>query len=389
MSMNRRTFLHSGAAALGAASVPEIARAQFIPGQYQQQLTIGVNAPLTGDRAAAGREIVNGVQGAIDYTNRFGGTLRTAFALRTFDDMDALAQSIVNVQFASADSTIIAMIGGFDGPLIAASLGAYENAQMPLLVPGSTDDSVTARGYRNVWRLPTKDSTEGQLAAQFIGKREKPKVTIAVSQDGDYGQGVAQGFLNQSKSSGMTSYVYLFPFDKPNYAAAAKEIVAKAPDYVYFCGLTGPMGPLVPALRTAGYKGKFGASQGFFNEPTLQKYADAFTGGIISTSLPPLDLAPDVANAYGDFRSRYPVTALSAFAYAAAQIVINASRRTGATNRLTTMTAFQAPSSYTTMVGQFQFAPTGDPLDPLVYFYTVADGKFKFIAPSHATPFVL
>lgn len=388
MSMNRRTFLHSGAAALGAASVPEIARAQFIPSQYQQQLTIGVNVPLSGDRAAAGRDIVNGVAAAIDYTNRFGGTFRTAFNLRTFDDMDALAQSIVNVQFASADSTIIAMIGGFDGPLITASLQAYQNAEMPLLVPGSTADSITARGYRNVWRLPTKDSTEGQLAAQFIAKREKPKMAVAVTQDGDYGQGVAQGFLNQSRASGMTSVAYLFAYDKPNYAAAAKEIAAKSPDFIYLCGLTPQMGPLVPALRAAGYKGKFGASQGFFNEASL-KYADALDGAVISTSLPPLDLAPDVANAYADFRSRYPVTALSAFAYASAQIVISAARRTGATNRLTMMTALQAPSSYTTMVGQFQFTPTGDPLDPLVYFYTVAGGKFKFIAPSHATPFVL
>lgn len=389
MSMKRRTFLRSGAAALGAAGLPGTARAQFLPGQYQQQLTIGVNVPLSGDRAAAGREIVNGVQAAIDYANRFGGTFRTAFAIRTFDDMDALAQSMVNVQFAAADSTIIGMVGGFDGPLLTASLGTYANSQMPLLVPGSTADSVTAQGYRNLWRLPTKDSTEGALTAQFIAKREKPKLAIAVSQDGDYGPLVSQGFLNQSKPSGLNAFAYLFANNKPDYAAAAREIVAKQPDFVYLCGVTTNMGPLIPALRSAGYKGKFGASQGFFNEASVQKYAEALTGGVISTSLPPLDLAPDVANAYGDFRSRYPVTALSAFAYAAAQIIIAASRRAGSTNRLTTMTALQAPSSYQTIVGQFQFTPTGDPIDPLAYFYTVSGERFKFIAPSHATPFVL
>jgi branched-chain amino acid transport system substrate-binding protein len=387
--MKRRSFLLSGASALGAAAIPHTAAAQFLPNRFQQQLTIGVNVPLSGDRAAAGREIANGVQAAIDYTNRFGGTFSTAFAMRTFDDMDALAQSIVNVQFASADSTLLAMIGGFDGSLISASLNAYQNAQMPLLVPASTADSVTARGYRNVWRLPTKDSVEGQLAAQFIAKREKPKLAIAVAQDGDYGPDVAQGFLNQTKASSVPAYLYLFAYDKPNYTGAAKEIVAKNPDFIYLCGVTGAMGPLVPALRAAGYKGKFGASQGFYNQSALRDYADALAGGFISTSFPPLDRAPDVAMALSDFRTRYAVTALSAFAYAAAQIVIASVRRTGATNRLAVMSALQTPSSYSTMAGQFQFAPTGDPIDPIVYFYTVADGKFKFIAPSHATPFVL
>jgi len=387
--MKRRSFLLSGAGALGAAALPLTAAAQFFPNRFQQQLTIGVNAPLSGERAAGGREIANGVQAAIDYTNRFGGTFGTAFAMRTFDDMDALAQAIVNVQFAAADATLIAMIGGFDGPLISASLNTYENSQMPLLVPGSTSDSVTARGYRNVWRLPTKDSLEGQLAARFIDKREKPKLAIAVAQDGDYGPDVAQGFLNQTKADGTPAFVYLFANEKPNYAASAKELVAKNPDFIYLCGVTAAMGPLIPALRVAGYKGKFGASQGFYNQAALNDYADALEGSVISTSFPPLDRAPDVAMALSDFRSRYSVTALSAFGYAAAQIVIAAARRTGATNRLTMTAALQTPSSYNTMVGQFQFAPTGDPIDPIVYFYTVAGGKFKFTAPSHATPFVL
>ena len=387
--MKRRTFVLSGAAALGVAAIPSAVRAQVFPNHFQQQLTIAVNVPLSGDRAEGGRQIADGVQAAIDYTNRFGGTFGSAFAMRTFDDMDALAQSIVNVQFATSDSTIIGSIGGFDGSLIAASLNAYENSQMALIVPGSTADSITARGYRNVWRLPVKDSLEGQLAAQFIGKRAKPKLAIAVTQDGDYGPDVAQGFLNQSKTSGFPAFVYLFGYEKPNFAGAAKELAAKNPDHIYLCGSTAAMGPLIPALRDAGYKGKFSASQGFYNQPSLRDYAGALTGGYISTSFPPLDLAPDVAAIFNDFRSRYPVTALSTFAYAAAQIIISAARRTGATNRLTLLTALQSPSSYNTMAGQFQFTPTGDSIDPLVYFYTVADGKFKFIAPSHATPFVL
>lgn len=387
MSIHRKGFLLSGAAAVAGALVPSAARAQIRP--FAQQLTIAVNAPLSGDRAAAGREIANGVQAAVDEVNQYGGSYTTAYTMRTFDDMDALAQNMVNVQFAAADPSVLAVIGGFDGSLITAALPTYSNQQMPLLVPGSTADSITAQGYRMVWRLPTKDTTEGQLYALFLARRMKPKSALAVTQDSDYGPNVAHGFVDQAKNAKIDADGFEFPADKPDYAAAAKRIAAKKPDYVVLCGTTDAMGPLVPALRAAGYDGKIGATQGFYNQMTLAKYADAFSGGYISTSFPPLERAPDVLNALTDFRARYTVTSLSAFAYAAAQIVIAASKRTGAANRLTTMTALQTPSSYDTIVGPFQFTPTGDPVDPNLYFYQVADGKFKFVAPYHPTNFVL
>lgn len=387
MTIHRKGFLLSGAAALAGAAVPSAARAQFHP--YAQQVTIAVNVPLSGDRQAGGHEIANGVQAAVDEANRFGGSYSTAYSMRAFDDMGALAQAMVNVQFAAADPTVVAVIGGFDGSLITASLPTYANQQMPLLIPGSTTDSVTAQGYRMIWRLPAKDSIEGQLHALFVAKRLKPKTAIAVTQDGDYGFDAAQAFAGQAKNSGINADGFQFPYDKPDYAAAAKRIVAKKPEYVLLCGTTGAMGPLVPALHAAGYAGTIGATEGFYNEATLANYAQGFAGGFISTSFPPLERAPDVLNELTDFRARYQVTALSAFAYAAAQIVISATRHTGAVSRLATMTALQTPSSYDTLVGSFQFTPMGDPVDPNLYFYAVEDGKFKYVAPSHPTSFVL
>lgn len=388
MTIHRKGFLLSGAAALASTLAPSEARAQVH--QYAQQLTVAVNVPLSGDKGDAGRQIASGVQAAIDETNQLAGPYPgNVFAMRTFDDMDALAQSMVNVQFAAADPSVLAVVGGFDGPLITASLPTYSNQQMPLLVPGSTADSITAQGYRMVWRLPTKDSTEGQLHARFIAKRSKPKFALAVTQDGDYGYDAARAFVDQIKKFGVDADGYAFPYDKPDFAAHAKRMLVKNPDYIILCGTTQAMGPIIPALRAAGYKGTFGGTEGFYDRSTADKYADAFEKGFISTSLPPLDRAPDVLNALNDFRSRYTVTALSAYAYAAAQIVISTAKRTGATSRNALASALQRPSSYDTIVGTFQFDFNGDPIDPNVYFYTIQDGKFKYVAPAHPTSFVL
>lgn len=381
--MKRKHFLSLAAGAAGALPAAR-ARAQFA-----QQVTIGVMAPLSGDRSDAGRQILDGVRAAVDETNVTVGSFGTTYAYRTFDDQDALAQIMQNAQFAAADPSIVAAVGGLDGKLTAAALPTFANAQLPLLVSASTADEVTNRGYRNVWRLPTKDSTEGQLFARYLAKHGKPKHAVAVTQDGDYGPDVAAGFVDQSGALGIAAEAFTISWSSPAYAAAAKAIAAKKPDYVYLCGETKSLGPLVDALKSGGYVGTFGASEGFFNQRTLDAYAGALNGALISTSFPPLDRAPDVANALSDFRARTPVTAISAFAYAAAQIVISASKRTGATNRLAMLSALQAPGSYDTVVGSFQFGFDGDPVDPNLYFYTVTAGSLKYTGASHPTAFIL
>lgn len=385
--MRRNRFLTTALAAGAAASANQPAR--VLAQTFAQQVTIGVNIPLSGDLAAEGNQIVDGVRAAISETNQTAGVFSMGFALRLFDDNDALAQQIENVQFAAADSSLVALIGGLDGKVTAAALSTYVGSQMPLLVSASTADAITAVGYRNIWRLPTKDSTEGQLFARFLARRAKPKFALAVTQDGDYGADVASGFINQSAALKMSAGGYLFPWQKPDYAAVAKAMVAKNPDFIYLCGETGAMGPLIPALIAAGYSGKFAASEGFFNQGTLDTYKDALAGAYISTSFPPLERAPDVAGILSDFRSRASLTVLSVFAYAAAQIVIAAVRRTGATNRLALLSALQSPINYDTVAGSFAFGPNGDPLDPNLYFYSITGGAFKYVAPSHPTAFIL
>lgn len=386
---SRRTFLTAGGAAAALALSPRGAKAQLLPG-YRQFITIGVNAPLSGSMMGAGDQLAAGVQAAIDEQNMLNGGFNSAYTIHTYDDQDALAESIMNATFAATDGSIVAVIGGVDGPLTAAAVQTYANENMPFLVAGSTDDAITAQHYRNVFQLPTRDSIEGELFARFLTKKTKTTFALSVTQDAGYGYGAALGFADQMKALHLDADTYVFPYEKPDYTRAAAAIMAKKPDYLYLCGETGALGPIIPALKAAGYTGAFGASQGFYNLETLKSYGGSFSGGYISTSFPPLDLAPDVANALADFKAHHQVTALSAFAYAAAQIVMQAQRRTGATTRLQMLTALQQPIRYDTLVGPFQFGPTGDPIDPNVYFYTVAaDGNFKFIAPSHPTNFVL
>ncbi len=389
--MKRRSFLTG----ITAAALPIAAGAQVpgaLPQPFAQQLTIGVNAPLSGPQAGFGRQIADGVQAAIDYANLNYGPIApgtNAFSMRPFDNAGALAQTIMNVRFAASDPTVIAVIGAAPGAMLTTALAQYAEVRMPLLAPASTTDSLTARGYRNVWRLPTKDSTEGSLFARNLARQRRPRSAVAVTQDGEYGPDVARGFTDQASALGIHAMTYTFPQERPDYGAAAATLLSKRPEYLYLCGSTQSLGPIASALRAAGYAGQFGASEGFYNRATLEQFGDALRGALVSTSFPPLERAPSIRGLLADFRARTTVSALSAFAYAAAQIIMAASRHTGAPNRLAVLRALQLPGAFDTIAGSFQFTPSGDPIDPNLYFYSVAVDTFAYAGAAHATPFVL
>ncbi|MGH7708495.1 MAG: branched-chain amino acid ABC transporter substrate-binding protein, partial [Vulcanimicrobiaceae bacterium] len=366
------------------------ARAAFGDLPFAATTTIAVAGPFSGADAALGAQMESGVRGAIDEANLARGTFDRLFTIRTFDDQNLLAAGILTSQYIVNDGTVAAVIGHLSGRITEAVEQTYAQGNLPIVVPTSSYDRLTAGGYANVRRLPTKDSAEGRFGAQYIIKQLAPKLVAVLVQDGDYGADVAAGAVAELQARKVPILPQLFSWDKPNFAEVAQKTAAGKPDVVYLAGLTHDMGPVVHALRAAGYAGPLIASQGFFDPATIKQLGNDAAGLIASSSMPPLALAPDVFHLAQDYASHYgPLTPIAAFCYAAAQIVIAAARRTGAADRASLGRALQAPLSYQTLVGSFQFQPTGDPLDPNVYFYKVENGAWKYVRAGHVSSFIL
>ncbi|MBD5635039.1 MAG: branched-chain amino acid ABC transporter substrate-binding protein [Candidatus Eremiobacteraeota bacterium] len=389
-SFARRSFLAGGAAvAAGAASGAGPAFAQAGDTPLGGTVTIGVVAPFSGDQIRLGEQIGNGVRAAIDDSNLLRGTLDKAYIMKTFDDQNLLATGLVNAEFACDDPQVIAVIGHLSGKITDAALQTYNNNKMPVLCPASSYDRLTEHGYGNIVRLTTKDSTEGRLAATYVNKTLKPTTVVVLYQDGDYGAGVAGGFQDQMLSAKVASTAIGFSWDKPDWDAVVKSVMAKNPDVVYLAGITKDMGSIVPRLQVVGYKNPFFASQGFFDAATISTYGTAVEGLVISSPAPPLAIAPGAYRIKGDFERRYGAfTPLSAFSYAAAQIVIAVVRRTSAVDRIALQRALAIGTPFDTVVGELQFQNDGDPQNPNVYFYKVDSGKWRYIASAIPNSFV-
>ncbi len=387
--MIRSQFLAGigGAAALRQAQ-DDRQVAQIAP--FTASMRLAVVCPQSGPDARLGRQLADGVRAAVDQINNERSTFERALLLSTYDDHNTAADATVQANFAVAQPDTIAVIGHLSAGTTYVTEQIYAQAQVPLIVPTVTDDRITARGYRNVFRLPTKDSDEGRLIAAYAIQTGS-KAPHAVTQDGDYGPDVARGFVQRAASLHVNAAATQFSLDKPDYAAAAAQVLTHAPDCVVLAGNVADMGPLLAALRAKAYAGRFIGTQGFFDAQTIgSEYAKQAEGLIVSTSVPYYPLAPIAQRDVQEYQRRYGALApVSAFGYASVQLVRLAARRTGASNRLSMIRALATGGSYDTITGSYTFGPAGDTIDPNCYFYRVKDGKFTYERQAHPSGFML
>lgn len=258
--MDRSEFLGG----LGATTV-----AQFT--SLTPSISIGMCAPLSGSAKPIGDRMVVGARAAIQYYNEMAGSLQRTFALRTYDDQNNVAIARTAASFVTGDSTVLATIGHVNSEATLVGISSsYGPQQMPLIVPVSTDDRLTATQYHTIFRLPTKDSSEGQIFARTVLADVKPKVPYVFVQDADYGADVANGFIEFMESNHVTAPYDQFSYNHADFGAVADKAIVAKMDYAFLAGVVGDMGPLVGTLRAKGYTGPIGAPQGFFDPGSLK-----------------------------------------------------------------------------------------------------------------------
>jgi branched-chain amino acid transport system substrate-binding protein len=386
--MIRSNFLAGLAGTAGVLGQPQDRLiAQISP--YVATLRFAVVCPQSGPDARIGRQLLDGVRAAVDEINREITSFDRALIFDAYDDHNTAADATVQASFATGNPSTQAVIGHISSGATLVTEPAYANAQIPLIVPTVTDDRITARGYRNVFRMPTKDSDEGSLVAAYAITTGS-KAPHVVTQDAEYGPDVASGFVRRAGALHVDAAATRFAIDKHDFAQTADAVLAKSPDCIVFAGNVGEMGPLLKMLRAKGYAGRFVATQGFFDAQTVKEYAKEADGLVVSSSVPYYPLAPTALRDVQFYEARYgALTPVAAYGYAAVQLIRLAARRTGATNRLAMIRAIASGGVFDTVTGSYVFGPNGDVLDPNCYFYRVKDGKFVYERQAHPSGFML
>ncbi|QGY39886.1 ABC transporter substrate-binding protein [Pseudodesulfovibrio cashew] len=199
-----------------------------------ETLKMGSMSPLTGPYAADGNDIANGARTAIEVIKADGG-------IPGFDDITLSAQDTAcdpRQAVAAANKLINEEVTGVVGAYCSsATLPASETLDeedIVMLTPASTNEKVTERGLKNIFRTCGRDDDQSKAAIRFMTDYLKAKSIYLVDDKTAYSQGLADNVEKGSPAAGIKvlGHDHVNQGDK-DFSAVLTKVKAANPDVFY------------------------------------------------------------------------------------------------------------------------------------------------------------
>lgn len=178
----------------------------------EAELTVYLSAPLSGPRAAEGRDIADAARLAL--ADAGGEAAGIPVALEILDDAGGggwdAALTGANARVATQDSTTIAYIGELDSGASRTSIPITNEAGVLQVSPGSGAEDLTREtpasedvppavqpsGVRTFGRVIPSDRVQGRAAGVWMA--ELGITAVAVSEEGEFGAALVDGLESAS-----------------------------------------------------------------------------------------------------------------------------------------------------------------------------------------------
>jgi branched-chain amino acid transport system substrate-binding protein len=339
-------------------------------------VTIGFQGPLSGPNSPQlGINGVDGVKLAIDQANK-AKTLPYTLKLLQSDDQGDPAVGPTAAR-KLADAKVLAVIGPMFSGATKASEPIFTQAGILSVSPSATNPALTTLGFKSFFRVIAPDTVQGKAAADYVVKGLKAKKVFSLDDNSDYGTGLSKALEPQLKADGATvTHDGIDP--TKNYTSEATKIIGASPDAVYYSGYYSEFGPLVKALRGAGYKGIVVSGDGS-NDDQFIKDAGAANaeGAYLTCACGDANSDPAAATFVKDFTAlngQAPGT-YSGEAYDATNALIQVLKGLGSKPSAADVVSAFAKVDYKGLTKQISFTSTGEVKGDAVYIYQVKGGK--------------
>lgn len=375
MKVRKKQFLVK--ATIATATVGMLLAAASV--QAKDTVKIAFVGPLTGGVSSIGLGGRNSADLAVRLHNADPKSKYT-YQLVVQDDE---CRPNVGVQVATkvaADNSIVAGITHFCSAVAMATVGVYNRFGMPAVVWGAVLPDITyGNNFKEIHRVNGTMINQDDVAAKFMTGLGYKKWVI-IHDTTDYGKGHNKYFSEDLKKDGGTILgTFGVTADQQDFTTELTKIRELKPDVVFFGGLT----PLGVRIRTQmdklGIKAQFEGTSGIKSDA----YIDGVGKGLAEGSLAFLEGAPAEKLPGGKFfmeqydKQKYgePPEAYGAFAFAAANLIMDAVDKVGPDRKKVTE-ALGATKDVNTIIGKVTFDDHGQNIVPLITKYVVEDGKW-------------
>lgn len=190
--------------ALNSLAVGALALSGLLQGCDKTPATIkiGVAQPLTGNLAALGQDLLNGVTLAVDELNKEGFKLSgkpVSFEIVAVDDR-ANADTGKEVARQLVDAGVVAVIGHLNSGVSIAAAPIYAEKNIAQLAI-STNPKFTALGFNTTFRLVANDTLQAKAMGSFSAAQFKASKYAVLDDGTPYGKDLAGGAAAHLKAA--------------------------------------------------------------------------------------------------------------------------------------------------------------------------------------------
>ena len=274
-----------GAASAAGTLLPLLARAQG-----SGPIKVGAFGPMSGNAAAQGQSLRQGVEMAAKAKNASGGLLGRPIELVIGDDAGKPEEAgVIARRFATRDTVCIAL-GSVSSPASLAAAQVFREEQVPQIVVSGTAQRITTQGNEWVFRCTIPDRKFVADLVDFINdKFPRLKRFGFIYVNDDFGKGGFDSFVEAGKKYGISvaageSYTrgdVDFTAQLTKMRAANVEAIVDWSRYTGGCAHPTPASPAQhggpAALRLRRYRAAARSSSSRAKRPTACMYATDFS----------------------------------------------------------------------------------------------------------------
>ncbi len=355
---------------------------------------IAVIAPESGDLSPLGLGIKNSVDLAIKQANASGTIPGWTLQLDFHDDQATPDIGKEVATQVAGDPAVVGVVGTLMPSVARSVQPVLASAGIVMVSPANTspsltrgDDFTTApkRAYPNYFRTCTTDSAQGTIAARYLFEQVGVTQVATVSEKDPYGQALVEAFTQEyTKLGGTVVAAETVGLDGEGDAAALSSIRSSAPQAVYFGGEYPQAGPFSKQMKAAGLNVPLMGGDGIYTERYFELAGGSADGDLatsIGAPVASLDSAQPFIDAYRKAGYQAPYGTYGAYAYDAANAIINALRTS--LPHADSVEAARQPTidamanvSFDGITGKVAFDQYGDTTTGLVAVYEVQNGEW-------------
>lgn len=364
-------------------------------------LTIGVDAPLSGENSTTGLGIQYGVQIAVDDANKNNWVPGVKFKVKALDDKAQPATGQSNATAFTGDSNVVGAVGPLNSGVALSMQKVFASANMVEISPSNTDPSLTqgknwattkTRPYKTYFRTATTDALQGGFAADYAFNGLKKKKAFVVDDKQTYGAGLAgifnSGFKKLGGTIAGTDHVNTGDTD---FSSLVTKIKNSGADLLYYGGQYDESEKITKQLKAAGVKIPLFGGDGMYATTYIQTAGKAAEGDLATSVGVPVDTLPAAKAFVATYKAKGykgDYGAYGGYSYDAASAIIKAVKAVKDANggklpdsndlRSKVVDAVQK-SDFEGITGKVSFDEYGDTGNKQLTVYQVTNGAWKAV----------